>query len=83
MLIATDSRPSPGLPKLRGRLNRHNDLPPATGVTGEEIHLFARPDVGCVPVVFVNGGCISVTRRVALDVMTYRLSPSDDETRPP
>lgn len=83
MLIATDSRRSPSLPKQRWRLTRYNTLSPATGVTGEEIHLFARPDAGCVLVEFVNGGCISVPRRVALDVMTYLLEPSDDETRPP
>ena len=63
-------------------LKRYNALPPATQVTGEEIHLFARADAGYVLVVFVSGGCVSVTRRVGLDVMTYLLSPADDGTSP-
>ena len=63
-------------------LKRYNALPPPTRVSGEEIHLVARADVGYVLVAFVSAGCISVTRRVALDVMTYLLSPADNGTSP-
>ena len=63
-------------------LKRYNALLPPTRVTGEEIHLVARADVGYVLVAFVSGGCISATRCVGLDVMTYLLSPEDAGTSP-
>ena len=63
-------------------LKRYNALPPPTRESGEEIHLVARADVGYVLVAFVSGGCISVTRRVPLGIMTYLLSPADNGTSP-
>lgn len=63
-------------------LKRYNALPPPTRLSGEEIHLVARADVGYILVAFVSRGCISVTRRVPLGAMTYLLSPADTGTNP-
>ena len=63
-------------------LKRFNALPPPTRVSSEEIHIVARADVDYILVAFVNGGCISITRRVPLGVMTYLLSPPDNGTNP-